>query len=100
MKRFTRLIWIIALAAGLSLTAQASMRCGAQLIDAGMLLDEVLSYCGEPQQRSIEEPVDDAGYQIHGAAQIQRWRYGPDNGMYRHLRFIDGRLVEIRARRY
>lgn len=100
MSRLTQLAWIIALATGLSLTAQASMRCGTQLIDTGMSLEEVLSYCGEPQQRSVEEPVDEAGYQIRGAARVELWRYGPDNGMYRHLRFIDGRLVEIRARRY
>lgn len=100
MNRFTQLVWTIALAAGLSLTAQASMRCGTQLIDTGMLLDEVLSHCGEPQQRSAEDPVDEQGYLIRGAARVENWRYGPDNGMYRHLRFIDGRLVDIRARRY
>lgn len=100
MNRLTGLVWVIALTAGLSLNAQASMRCGSHLVDTGMLLDEVFNLCGEPQQRSVEEPVDEAGYQIRGAARVELWRYGPDNGMYRHLRFLDGRLVEIRARRY
>ncbi|MFA5677820.1 MAG: DUF2845 domain-containing protein [Pseudomonas sp.] len=92
--------WIIVLTLGLSLTAQASMRCGSQSVDTGMLADEVLEQCGEPQLRSVEEPVDEYGYQIRGAVRVENWRYGPDHGMYRHLRFIDGRLVEIRSRRY
>lgn len=99
MKRITHLAWLITLAA-LSLSAQATMRCGTQLVDTGMQLDEVLEHCGEPQQRTIDEPVDAAGYQIRGAATVEHWRYGPENGMYRHLRFIDGRLVEIRSRRH
>ncbi|PRB82826.1 DUF2845 domain-containing protein [Pseudomonas sp. MYb185] len=91
---------ILGLAAGLLGPAQASMRCGTELIDTGALLEDVLKYCGEPQQRSLEEPVDEHGYLIRGAVAVEQWRYGPDNGMYRYLRFLDGRLVEIRARRY
>ncbi|WP_185265819.1 DUF2845 domain-containing protein [Halopseudomonas xiamenensis] len=84
---------------GLSLPVQASMRCGTELVRTGMQMEEVLEHCGEPQQRSVEEPVDEHGYLIRGAVTVERWRYGPDNGMYRYLRFIDGRLVEIRSRR-
>jgi len=97
--RAATLLLTLGLALGLSLPAQASMRCGTELVRTGMQMEEVLERCGEPQQRSVEEPVDEQGYLIRGAVTVERWRYGPDNGMYRHLRFIDGRLVEIRSRR-
>lgn len=36
---------------------------------------------------------------MRGSATIEHWVYGPHNGMYQYLRFIDGRLVEIRSKR-
>jgi len=35
---------------------------------------------------------------FQAAAQVRAWQYGPRSRMYRSLRFIDGRLVEIRSR--
>ena len=35
-----------------------------------------------------------------GSVTIDLWTYGPDNGMVRRLRFIDGRLVNIDSSRH
>lgn len=85
----------------LSAPACASMRCDGGIVTEGMGVDGVLEMCGQPATRAIDEPgVDDDGFMLQGAARVERWQYGPDRGMYRTLRFIDGRLVEIRSRRY
>lgn len=80
---------------------QASMRCDGGIVSSGMTIEEVLERCGEPDEYSIDRPnLHEDGFMFQGAAQVERWQYGPDRGMYRSLRFIDGRLVEIRSRRY
>ncbi|WP_350224394.1 DUF2845 domain-containing protein [Halopseudomonas bauzanensis] len=43
--------------------------------------------------------VDAAGQIVQGAATVEHWLYGPTHGMSYHLRFIDGRLVQIRSQR-
>ena len=80
--------------------AQASMRCNSALIDEGDLAVEVLRKCGPPAERQITPPALAANGQLkHGAVTVETWVYGPDNGMYRNLRFIDGRLVEIKSKK-
>ncbi|MEN1529753.1 DUF2845 domain-containing protein, partial [Pseudomonas aeruginosa] len=32
-----------------------------------------------------------------GAATVENWVYGPRNGWYQKLRFVDGRLVQIKG---
>ncbi len=81
-------------------TAQASMRCNGALIDEGDLAVEVLRKCGPPAERQITPPALAANGQLkHGAVTVETWVYGPDNGMYRNLRFIDGRLIEIKSKK-
>ncbi|MCD5988788.1 MULTISPECIES: DUF2845 domain-containing protein [Pseudomonas] len=82
----------------LSGSAHASMRCNSALIDEGDLAVEVLRKCGPPAERQITPPALAAnGQLIHGAVTVETWVYGPENGMYRNLRFIDGRLVQIKS---
>ena len=84
----------------LGVSAQASMRCNGTLNDEGDLLLEVLRKCGPPTERQITPPALAANGQLkHGAVTVETWVYGPDNGMYRNLRFIDGRLVEIKSKK-
>lgn len=81
--------------------ALASMRCPDGILSTDETIDSVLSKCGKPDERVVEPPgVDEYGVLLPDAVHIERWTYGPDNGMYWHLRFIDGRLAETRSRRY
>ncbi|RRV22138.1 DUF2845 domain-containing protein [Pseudomonas sp. o96-267] len=75
--------------------AQASMRCGNALINEGELTVDVLRKCGEPDQREMIPPSSPQG----GGVTVEQWVYGPRNGVYRYLRFLDGKLVEIRVAR-
>lgn len=75
--------------------ANASMRCGTALIDEGMLNVDVLRKCGEPDQRETIPPSSAHG----GGVTVELWMYGPRNGVYRYLRFLDGSLVSIRTER-
>ena len=91
---------LLAALALLSGNAHASMRCNSALINEGDLAVEVLRKCGPPTERQITPPAMAANGQLkHGAVTVETWVYGPENGMYRNLRFIDGRLVEIRSRK-
>ena len=75
--------------------AEASMRCGTALIYEGERSVEVLRKCGEPDQREVTPPSSPQG----GGVTVEQWVYGPRNGVYRYLRFLDGKLVEIRGER-
>lgn len=77
----------------------ATMRCSGNLVSEGELIVDVIRKCGQPDQRQVIGPaVDTNGFVAKGAATIENWVYGPNNGAYQYLRFIDGRLVEIRTR--
>lgn len=79
----------------------ASMRCEGGILSDEETIESVLHKCGEPDEREVEAPgVDEYGVLLPGAVRVERWRYGPDNGIYWHLRFIDGRLAATRSRRY
>lgn len=76
--------------------AQASsMRCGSTLINEGDLTVDVRRKCGEPDHRDVIPLSSSQG----GGVTVEQWVYGPSNGMYRYLRFLDGKLVEIRVAR-
>ncbi|MFF7710459.1 DUF2845 domain-containing protein [Pseudomonas sp. NPDC007930] len=89
-------VFTLALASG----AQASMRCGTELIDEGDPIGTVQGKCGAPPYQHTEYPQPRT-YMAPGAnaVTVTWWVYGPDNGAYRYLRFIEGKLVEIRTSR-
>jgi len=93
------------LAAGLAAlvftaAAQATLRCGSALVALGDSSGEVRRQCGSPSAQRIEEPaLRNNGVPKRGAARVEFWVYGPSGGGYQHLRFVDGRLVEIRFSR-
>ena len=80
--------------------AQASMRCPNGIISGGETIFEVLQKCGEPDSKEIISPATGiAGKALNNSVTIQHWVYGPSNGMYRFLKFVDGSLVKIESRR-
>jgi len=88
---------LLMLAAG---AQAATMRCDSGLISTGDTILVVMEKCGEPASRQVNHPeVDTAGQTVQGAAMVEHWLYGPTHGMSYHLRFIDGRLVQIRSQR-
>ncbi|KUM40047.1 DUF2845 domain-containing protein [Pseudomonas sp. EpS/L25] len=81
----------------LPLLAQASLRCGQNLVEEGDSVDQVLAACGAPAERQVNPPaLRNNGVPKFNAAETQFWTYGPANGASRRLKFIDGKLVEIR----
>lgn len=98
MARFRSLPLMLALLA--SNAALASMRCGTQLVEEGAPIGEVQGKCGAPQFQRNEYPAPrPPGARYYNPVQVTWWVYGPDNGAYRYLRFIDGKLVQIRLSR-
>ncbi|EKB9389081.1 TPA: DUF2845 domain-containing protein [Pseudomonas aeruginosa] len=84
-----------------SVSAQATMRCGSEIINEGNTTFEVVRKCGEPTNREIINPIagNDSNKANNNAVPVENWVYGPDNGMYRYLRFVDGVLTQIRSQR-
>ncbi len=83
-----------------SSAALASMRCNGGLINEGDNSLEVLRKCGEPDARERTLPtLQENGLPPEGAVTVERWAYGPRNGMTRYLRFLDGTLVQITSTR-
>ena len=84
-----------------SIGAQATMRCGSEIINEGNTTFEVLRKCGEPKNREVISPVADnnSNKANNKAVPVENWVYGPDNGMYRYLRFVDGILTQIKSQR-
>ncbi len=79
-----------------AVNVQATMRCKQDVIDEGALTVDVLRKCGQPDSREVFSPaVDQNGHIRDGAVTVEIWVYGPENGMYRYLRFIEGQLVKI-----
>lgn len=79
---------------------EASMRCDNGIISGRETIAEVIRKCGQPDNRDVIQPtVDSNGKTPHQSATIENWIYGPKNGMYQYLRFIDGKLASIRSQR-
>lgn len=75
----------------------ASLRCPNGMISENEHdLAEVFERCGPPLRRERQEPPPGAR---PGAVVVEHWVYASDGGMYRHLKFIEGRLVQIRSER-
>ncbi|WP_353979071.1 DUF2845 domain-containing protein [Salinicola endophyticus] len=92
LKHFS-LIWVLFLIIGAS-TPSYALRCQNGLVQDGDLKSEVIAKCGSPASKEVEPPQSRGGRIIKGAVTIERWIYGPMNGAYYYLRFIDGKLVD------
>lgn len=94
--RFILLLALVSSSTGL----QAALRCGTKLVELGDTRSSVISHCGEPAGKEVITPELGAnGRPPEGSVTVEYWRYGPNNGAYRYLKFIDGRLTQIELRR-
>ncbi len=93
-------VFVALMAFSIDAAVAATMRCADGIVAHGERSAQVLEKCGEPGTRKVFPPaLDEFGNIVQGAATVELWTYGPNNGMYQHLRFIDGRLVQIRSQR-
>lgn len=80
--------------------ANATMRCGTALISLGDTASVVREKCGAPDKSEEQEPVLRSGStRPFNSAKVSFWVYGPRNGAFQHLKFIDDKLVAIDTRR-
>jgi hypothetical protein len=80
--------------------AQATMRCGTALISLGDTASVVREKCGAPDRSEDHEPVARVnGVPRLNAVKVSLWVYGPRNGAWQHLKFIEDKLVAIDTRR-
>ncbi|HEY0288331.1 MAG TPA: DUF2845 domain-containing protein [Pseudomonas sp.] len=78
----------------------ATMRCGTSLIAEGDGMDAVREKCGAPDRQTSEGPaLRSNGVPRLNAAKISIWVYGPHNGAYQYLRFIDDKLTSMETKR-
>ena len=81
--------------------ADDSLRCGTVLVTLGMVEDQVLAKCGEPQRKSEEDvPVKarsrTGAVNTVGATRIVRWTYDRGYGQLPAvLTFEKGKLKSI-----
>lgn len=93
-------VFAIVLILGWACPAQATMRCGSALISIGDLAGDIRYKCGAPNKESSEGPaLKNNGVPKKNSARISLWVYGPRNGAYHYLRFIDEKLIDIQLRR-
>lgn len=91
---------IIVLAVLWACPAKATMRCGSALISVGDLAEDIRHKCGAANKESSEGPaLKNNGVPKVNSAKISVWVYGPRNGAYHYLRFIDEKLITIHMRR-
>jgi hypothetical protein len=73
----------------------ASLRCGSRIIKIGMTSADVLGYCGEPDEREVEEHDIRSGNRVTGTTQLNIWTY-TQAGNRKVLEFDQDRLINIR----
>lgn len=77
------------------------MRCGASLIDVGMVATEVVAKCGEPKSKEIEDVevrarTGSGGSAVIGTVRVERWVYDRGYGRFpARLTFEDGYLKKL-----
>lgn len=80
--------------------AFADMRCGTNLVSEGESTFEVKKKCGEPANREvIPAALNYPKSKGNHAVTVENWVYGPQNGAYYRLKFLDGTLVSIKFSR-
>lgn len=93
------------LLSGLSLlmfagVANATMRCGTALISLGDTASVVREKCGAPDKSEEQDPAARVNRVPRlNAVKVSFWIYGPRNGAFQHLKFIEDKLVAIDTRR-
>ena len=93
-------------AVGAYAAADDVMRCGAVIVDIGMVTSQVVAKCGEPQSKEIDSaPVkrksSRGGVNTVGGTRIERWTYDRGYGQPSALLTFDqGKLKSIEFLRH
>jgi uncharacterized protein DUF2845 len=101
MRRRIVILFAVAFTIAGAATADDSLRCGNTLVTLGMVADQVLAKCGEPQSKSTEEvPVKararTGAVNTVGSTRIERWTYDRGYGQLPALlTFEHGKLKSI-----
>ena len=84
----------------LTTPADASSRCGTNLINPGNKLDDVLLLCGKPIAQASDGPATrNNGVPRKGSQKTDVIVYGPNGGAYQYLLFINDQLIKADVRR-
>jgi len=75
--------------------ARDTLRCGSKIITTGMLMDEILKFCGEPQARDTEEVPVRSGNRVTGITLKHVLTYSRAGGKPAVLTFDQDKLVSI-----
>ena len=101
MRRRIGILFAIAFAIAGAGRADDSLRCGSVLVTLGMVMDQVVAKCGEPQSKSGEDvPVKararTGAVNTVGSTRIERWTYDRGYGQLPALlTFEHGKLKSI-----
>ncbi len=66
---------LLLLAAPTAPAAQDTLRCGSKIISRGMSTAEVMRYCGQPTEKTVEERPVRSGNRVLGSYEAQIWYY-------------------------
>ncbi|HYC21554.1 MAG TPA: DUF2845 domain-containing protein [Candidatus Bathyarchaeia archaeon] len=82
-----------------------SWRCGSRLILPGMVQEQVLELCGEPDGRTTSEERrtrwNAAGEKVVEIVPVETWTYDRgSNQLVRYLTFRNGNLTRIKTGDY
>jgi len=75
--------------------ARDTLRCGSKIITTGMMMDEVLKFCGEPQIKDTEEVPVRSGNRVTGMTLKHTLTYPRSGGKPAVLTFDQDKLVSI-----
>jgi hypothetical protein len=71
---------MLALASPTATAAGETLRCGGKIVKAGMTMDEVRGYCGEPTSSSVEQVPVRSGNRVTGTTEMHHWTYRRGSG--------------------
>jgi hypothetical protein len=84
------------LAASESFSASETLRCGNKIVETGMTMAEVESYCGKPSSVMVEEQDIRSGNRVVGTTQLHYWTYDRASGQNAAiLEFDQEKLLSI-----
>ena len=102
MSKYTGFVIGVAAALGSSFAlADDVMRCGGSLVRVGMIAQQIVAKCGEPQDKTVEEvPVRvrtrAGGVNNVGVTRVERWTYDRGYGQFPALlTFEEGKLKSL-----
>jgi hypothetical protein len=76
--------------------AADTLRCGGKLVETGMTMAQVETYCGQPDSSETQDQDVRAGNRVIGTTQMHLWTYDRASGQNAAvLEFDQDKLVSI-----